>query len=155
MGKILAVACGLVACSFAQAQTNVTIYGDVDQYIGYIHSSSGKSVIGLDDGAILRSRLGFRGVEDLGNGYQAKFTLEQGFGANTGALADAPRIFDRQAWVGINTPGVNFVLVARTPSYSLSAAPLTIPSGRRSVRSSTPSVYHRATIMTSRINPRV
>ena len=109
MRKKLAVACCFAACStFAQAQSNVTIYGDVDQYIGYIHSSSGKSVIGLNDGAILRSRLGFRGVEDLGNGYQAKFTLEQGFGANTGALADAPRLFDRQAWVGINTPAGEF-----------------------------------------------
>ncbi|KAF3996370.1 porin [Glaciimonas immobilis] len=109
MKKKFAAVCGLAAfCTLAQAQSNVTIYGDVDQYIGYIHSSSGESVTGLNDGAILRSRLGFRGVEDLGSGYQAKFTLEQGFGANTGALADAPRIFDRQAWIGINTPGGEF-----------------------------------------------
>ncbi|MGS0744120.1 porin [Glaciimonas sp. GG7] len=109
MKKQLAVLCGLAACAtLAQAQTNVTIYGDLDQYIGYIHSSTGKSVTGLNDGAILRSRLGFKGVEDLGGGYQAKFNLEQGIGANTGAAADSTRIFDRQSWVGINTPGGEF-----------------------------------------------
>ncbi|PUA16596.1 porin [Glaciimonas sp. PCH181] len=111
MKKKLVACFSLAACStFAQAQSNVTIYGDVDQYIGYIHSNTGKSVTGLNDGAILRSRLGFKGVEDLGDGYQAKFTLEQGLGANTGAAADAPRLFDRQAWVGINTPGGEFRL---------------------------------------------
>jgi predicted porin len=105
MQKKLMAFCGLSICAcFAQAQTNVTVYGDIDQYIGYIHSSSGKSITGLNDGAILRSRLGFLGVEDLGGGYQTKFTLEQGLGANTGTAADSARLFDRQAWLGMNTP---------------------------------------------------
>jgi predicted porin len=89
----------------ALAQTsNVTIYGTVDQYLGYIHSSTGKSVIGTNDGAILRSRIGVRGSEDLGSGYAATFNLENGFGANTGAQGDSTRLFDRQAWVGIKAP---------------------------------------------------
>lgn len=106
MKKKLATIFVLTACSAAaQAQSNVTIYGTVDQYLGYIKSSSGQHIVGLNDGSILRSRLGFRGVEDLGSGYQAKFNLEQGLNADTGAAADASRLFDRQAWVGINTPG--------------------------------------------------
>lgn len=105
MKKHLAAMCTLAACSAAaQAQSGVTIYGSVDQYLGYIHSSSGAHIAGLNDGAILRSRLGFRGTEDLGGGYQAKFTLEQGLNADTGSQADASRLFDRQAWVGLNTP---------------------------------------------------
>lgn len=85
MKKKLAALCALTACSAGvQAQSNVTIYGDVDQYLGYIRSNSGKKAIGLNDGAILRSRLGFRGVEELGGGYQAKFNLEQGLNADTG-----------------------------------------------------------------------
>ncbi|MFJ2986889.1 porin [Collimonas sp. NPDC087041] len=105
MKRKLVVAGCLAGCSaFAQADSNVTLYGDIDQYIGYIHSSSGNSVTGLNDGAILRSRLGLRGVEDLGSGYQTKFTLEQGLNANTGAAADSSRLFDRQAWIGMNTP---------------------------------------------------
>jgi predicted porin len=105
----LATTCVLVACSAAaQAQSNVTMYGTLDQYVGYIRSDTGQHVLGLNDGAILRSRLGFRGVEELGNGLQAKFTLEQGLSADTGAAADSSRLFDRQAWVGINTPAGEF-----------------------------------------------
>jgi predicted porin len=109
--KMMALA-ALAACAGgAQAQSNgVTIYGSLDQYIGYIRSDSGKSITGLNDGAILRSRLGFRGVEDLGGGYQAKFNLEQGLNADSGSAADSSRLFDRQAWVGINTPVGEFRL---------------------------------------------
>ena len=84
----------VAATSPAQAQSSITLYGDVDEYIGYIHSSSGTSVVGVNDGAILRSRLGFKGAEDLGGGYQTTFTLEQGFGANTGVAADSTRLFE-------------------------------------------------------------
>jgi predicted porin len=109
--KILALAALAACASGAQAQTNgVTIYGSLDQYVGYIRSDSGKSITGLNDGAILRSRLGFRGVEDLGGGYQAKFNLEQGLNADSGTAADSGRLFDRQAWVGINTPVGEFRL---------------------------------------------
>ena len=107
MKKSIATLCALAACSAAHAQSNVTLYGDVDEYIGYIHSNSGKSITGLNDGTMLRSRFGFKGMEDLGNGLQAKFQLESGINADTGTLGDAPsatssgRLFDRQAWVGI------------------------------------------------------
>jgi predicted porin len=90
--------------SLAQAQSNVTIYGDFDEYLGYIHSSNGSHITGLNDGAILRSRLGLRGSEALQPGYEVKYTLEMGVNADTGAAADASRLFDRQSWVGMNTP---------------------------------------------------
>ncbi len=105
MKKQLIAMCTLAACSAAvQAQSNVTMYGTVDQYLGYIRSSSGEHITGLNDGTLLRSRLGFRGVEDLGSGYFAKFNLEQGLSADAGTQADGSRLFDRQAWVGIDTP---------------------------------------------------
>jgi len=46
----------------------------------------------------------------VGDGYQAVFTLENGFGANNGAMADTTRLFDRQAWVGIASPAGTFRL---------------------------------------------
>ncbi|WLI90768.1 porin [Massilia sp. R2A-15] len=106
MKKNIALACALAACSAsALAQsTALTIYGDIDAYIGYIRSSSGAHVTGVNDGSILRSRLGFRGAEDLGSGYTAKFNLELGLNEDTGTAADTSRIFDRQAWVGISAP---------------------------------------------------
>ena len=109
----IALACTLAACAApALAQTAapsaLTIYGDIDAYIGYIRSSSGAHVTGVNDGSILRSRLGFRGAEDLGAGYQAKFNLELGLNEDTGTGADTSRLFDRQAWVGVNTPAGEF-----------------------------------------------
>jgi predicted porin len=88
----------------AQAQSNITLYGDIDEYIGYIRSSSGAHITGLNDGAILRSRLGVRGSEALREGYELKYTLEMGINADTGAGADSGRLFDRQSWVGVATP---------------------------------------------------
>lgn len=97
----------LLACTAlgAAAQgSSVTLYGTIDQYANYMRSSSGARVKSLEDGAYLRSRLGLRGVEVLGSGLVAKFQLEGGFSADTGAQADATRFFDRQAWVGIGSP---------------------------------------------------
>lgn len=105
MKKQLCLLAGLAGCAItttSHAQT--TIYGDIDQYIGYIHSSSGKSVTGLNDGAILRSRIGVRGSEDMGDGYRVNFTLEHGLSADSGSMADSSRLFDRQAWVGVTAP---------------------------------------------------
>lgn len=91
------------------AVTNsVIIYGNFDEYLGYIHSNSGAHITGLNDGAILRSRLGVRGTEVLGGGYEVKFNLELGHNADTGTQADSSRLFDRQAWIGINSPGGEF-----------------------------------------------
>jgi predicted porin len=105
MKQQFAALLAMAACSAAaNAQSNVTVYGSVDLYVGYIKSSSGQHITGLNDGAINRSRLGFFGTETLGNGYQAKFLLEQGINADSGTLADSRRLFDRQAWVGLNTP---------------------------------------------------
>jgi predicted porin len=90
--------------SMAQAQSNVTLYGNFDEYMGYIRSSNGDHITGLNDGAILRTRLGVRGAEALSKGYEVKYTLEMGVNADTGVAADSTRLFDRQAWVGLNTP---------------------------------------------------
>lgn len=101
----LALAAAALCCAgVAQAQSSVTVYGSFDEYLNYMHSTSGASVKALEDGAMLRSRLGFRGVEDLGGGYAAKFNLEAGLYGTSGAAADGSRAWDRQAWVGMATP---------------------------------------------------
>lgn len=105
----LMAAATLAACTWAQAQSaapsSVTLYGSIDQYIQYMRSSSGVSLTSLNDGAMLRSRVGLRGSEDLGSGLNLKFTLEHGLFADSGAQADSTgRFFDRQAWVGLATP---------------------------------------------------
>jgi predicted porin len=100
--RTLACAGALAAAVAAQAQSSsVTIYGSIDQYLNYLHSSSGATIKSLEDGAWLRSRIGVRGVEDLGGGLSAKFQMEGGFSADNGTQADGSRFWDRQAWVGL------------------------------------------------------
>ena len=90
------------------------VYGDVDEYFNHMKSSSGAKINSLQDGAVLRSRLGFTGTKDFGSGYGAAFTLETGFNATNGTQADQPnatatglttsgRLFDRQAWAGLTS----------------------------------------------------
>ena len=91
------------------------VYGDIDEYVNHMKSSSGAKINALQDGAILRSRLGFTGSKDFGSGYAGNFTLETGLNATNGAQADQPnanttglttsgRLFDRQAWGGVSSP---------------------------------------------------
>jgi len=87
--KIIALAVAALASSAAFAQTNVTIYGVVDVGQAFVKSSGtadNQALVGrLDSNS---SHLGFKGVEDLGNGLKALFQYESGFSADTaGALA--------------------------------------------------------------------
>jgi predicted porin/outer membrane murein-binding lipoprotein Lpp len=100
------------------------VYGDFDEYGNHMRSSSGAKINALQDGAILRSRLGFTGAKDFGSGYGAAFTLETGFNATNGAQADQPnanttglttsgRLFDRQAWAGLTSTQYGELRVGR------------------------------------------
>ena len=100
------IACTLASLAgLAAAQSSVTLYGDIDEYADYLKSSSGNHILALEDGALLRSRWGLRGTEDLGSGYAVKFNLEGGFSADTGGLASTG-LFDHQSWGGLVVPGV-------------------------------------------------
>jgi len=92
------------------AGATFTFYGDVDVYANHMTSDSGHTINALEDGAILRSRWGFKGDKPVAPGYEMKFTLESGFNTLNGKQADTPngtysgRLFDRQAWAGLLTP---------------------------------------------------
>lgn len=66
----------------ASAQSSVTVYGKVDMGLGKTIGSKDKQV--RDAGG---SRLGFRGVEDLGGGLAAVFGFEHRFNPDTGTDA--------------------------------------------------------------------
>lgn len=86
----------------APAQSNVTVYGVLDQYLGRTTAKGGDSKTSLDSGGLMASRLGFRGTEDLGGGLKANFLIEHGFSADTGAAADTARSFNRASWLGLS-----------------------------------------------------
>ncbi|WP_194725690.1 porin [Noviherbaspirillum malthae] len=103
----------------AIAQTNVSIYGLVDAGIVHERGGATDSVTLLGSGIAAGSRLGFRGVEDLGGGLAATFVLEMGFNIDTGVSGQGA-LFGRQAWVGLQQNGVGNVMLGRqyTPLFN-------------------------------------
>ena len=73
--KIIALAVAGLASTGALAQSNVTVYGIVDAYVAN-WSGNGERVTGIQSGGLSTSRLGFKGVEDLGGGLKAVFNIE-------------------------------------------------------------------------------
>jgi predicted porin len=85
--SLLALAVLTAVSGAASAQSSVTLYGKVD--LGMVLDSgnaSGKSVR-ISSGVTGGSRIGFKGVEDLGGGMKAAFQLETGYCADSAAGA--------------------------------------------------------------------
>ena len=74
--KIIALAIAGLASTAAFAQTNVTIYGIADAYVAQTRGNGLLTSTGVGSGGLSTSRIGFKGVEDLGNGLKAIFALE-------------------------------------------------------------------------------
>jgi predicted porin len=106
-GKAVAAACAGLALGalspVARAQSSVTLYGVIDAAIDISNQGNG-TLVRQNSGAMQGSRWGFIGKEDLGGGYAAIFTLENGFNANTGTAGQGGLLFGRQAFVGFSGP---------------------------------------------------
>ncbi|WP_432240020.1 porin [Herbaspirillum robiniae] len=112
----------------AQAQSSVTIYGIVDTGVVYtskaVNTTAGNtgSKFSLNSGIIQGSRIGFKGVEDLGGGLSAVFNLETGFTNDNGGLqgSDAvtsSNLFRRKSVVGL-AGGFGTVLLGRQTDFA-------------------------------------
>jgi predicted porin len=97
------------------AQSNVVLYGIADVAIEYSNpdanatdTTPGESGVRLVSGGHSASRLGVRGVEDLGGGLKAIFAFEHGLSLDTGDTSGAftppatLQFWNRQAWVGLD-----------------------------------------------------
>lgn len=123
--KLIALAIAGLASSAAFAQTNVTIYGIVDAGVAYSFDGGNSNNGGRDSqfdvisNGLSGSRLGFKGVEDLGNGLKALFTLEYSVTMDTNAALDNAR----QQFVGL-TGGFGTAVIGRlqTTGYDFSCA---------------------------------
>ncbi|MDR6214386.1 porin [Paracidovorax wautersii] len=78
MKKSLIALAVLAASGAAMAQSSVTLFGIVDTGVAYVNNvnAAGDNNYGLSTSGNATSRLGFRGVEDLGGGLKAGFWLE-------------------------------------------------------------------------------
>src|ERR1700757_2985006 len=82
--SLLALAVLAAVSGAAFAQSSVTLYGKGDLGMTLDPGGPGKSVR-LDSGVTGGSRIGFKGVEDLGGGMKAAFQLETGYCADSAA----------------------------------------------------------------------
>lgn len=111
----LGLATAAALAGAAHAQTSVTVYGILDAGLTRETGSARGNVVKLATGVQSGSRLGFKGVEDLGGGLKANFQVESGFDLDTGALRQGGAFFGRQSWVGLSG---NFGAVALGRQYN-------------------------------------
>ena len=126
MKKSLIALAVLAASGVAFAQSSVTLYGVADAGIGKIEAggNDGSDKTEFISGSTMNngtSRLGVRGVEDLGGGLKAGFQFETGLDLDNGAQADTA-FWARQANVWLGGNWGTFKLGRQfTPSYLTTA----------------------------------
>jgi predicted porin len=98
--SLLALAVLASFAGVAAAQSSVTIYGKLDQAVGKRVGTDNKQV--MDNAG---SRLGFKGVEDLGGGMKALFGMEHRFTPENGA-AGGTNGGAAPFWGGYSTVGL-------------------------------------------------
>ncbi|MFM0349307.1 porin [Paraburkholderia sp. NPDC080076] len=115
----VALAFGAVS-GIASAQSSVTLYGLLDvgiEYKNQVPTTTGNktnsSQVQMQAGNLLGDRWGLKGVEDLGGGLKAIFTLESGFLINTGQSSQGGREFGRTSVVGLDSKTWGTVTVGR------------------------------------------
>ena len=101
MKKTLIAVAALSAMAASAMAANVTVYGVIDTGFNYqykkVGDKKGVNSFTMATGQNSGSRLGFKGVEELGNGMKVGFILENGFKSDTGADDDASLAFRREA----------------------------------------------------------
>jgi predicted porin len=127
----------LITSGSCLAQTSVELYGIVD--VG-LRAASGLaannaptpsgSSSAVSSGIDETSRWGIKGREALGGGWAALMCLEGGINADTGASAKSDRLFDRLAWLGLDTPYGNLAAGRQTNLLS-DALTAVDPLGKR------------------------
>lgn len=83
----------------ALAQSSVNIFGRID--VGYKWSNLDQPRVSQGSGQSTGSRIGWRGIEDLGDGTKAGFVLEAGFNTDTGASSANGGLGGRQAYLSL------------------------------------------------------
>lgn len=104
MKKSLIALAAVAASGAAFAQSSVTVFGIVDAAVTVYDGKD--TVSGLGNSGNSSSRLGFRGVEDLGNGLKAQFWLEGAVsnddGSGAGGGAEGPGFeFKRRSTISL------------------------------------------------------
>ena len=121
--------------SIASAQSSVTLYGRIDQAVmlqdpgskiaATTSGKAGRTLTKLQEGILGGSRLGFRGVEDLGDGFKAFFQLEAGVAPDSGSAGGTTTLnsstssfFNRGAYAGLRHATYGEIRLGRQESLT-------------------------------------
>ncbi|CAB3799963.1 porin [Pararobbsia alpina] len=106
----------------AHAQSSMTLYGVLDAGVSYVNNvatpTGHSSAVKYGDGVAQGNRWGMKGVEDLGGGLRAIFTLESGFNTGDGKAGQGGALFGRQTLVGFSKEGIGSLTFGRQYSFS-------------------------------------
>jgi len=150
--SLLAIAAAGAFAGAAQAQSSVTVYGIVDVGFTKIEGVTGANTSGatanggrtvvsaFNSGNLATSRLGFRGVEDLGGGTRASFVAEIGLSPTSNGFSGSSNMFssplgsayphnsnavdNRQTFLGLAQKGIGEARIGRqyTPVHEAMCA---------------------------------
>lgn len=111
MRRSCTLAALFMASGHCLAQSGIDLYGIVDvgmRASNALGANSAPTLPGrtnaVSSGVDQTSRWGLKGKEALGGSWSALVRLEGGINADTGASAKSDRLFDRLAWVGLESP---------------------------------------------------
>jgi predicted porin len=163
--RLLAVLAGgcLGFAGTAAAETEVTLYGEIDTGLKYTSSVSGDeprdkpprghSRLAATSNSVGGSFFGLHGTEDLGGGLKAEFTIERGIDVTNGTGSDGQPMF-----VGLSHPQAGTLTLGRQfDSTSDYLAPLTLTGSEGAPTSrtrSTTTMPTRRISSTRRLNGR-
>ena len=102
MKKTLIAAAVMAASGVAFAASNVTLYGVIEEGVVVSKAKHADTMVDLKAGFDSGNRWGIKGVEDLGNGYNVGFILEQGFTADNGGEGVEGKAFNRESILYVN-----------------------------------------------------
>ena len=92
----------LAACGIAHAQSNVRLFGTLDVQARYVKADGQSRHLTEATDGLNSSQLGFSGVEDLGGGLKAGFTLLSGINPDIGTANG--KFWNRRSTVSLFGP---------------------------------------------------
>jgi predicted porin len=119
MKKLLIATAAMAVVAGAQAQSSVTVYGIMDVNYNSTDTKTVGAATAQGESALATSRLGFKGVEDLGGGLKAEFQLESKLTPSSSAAAN--QTFGREQWVGLSSATLGSVRMGITDVTSAQA----------------------------------
>lgn len=103
MKKTAIAASMALACTIAQAQSDVSFYGVMDMGLSVDHGGIAGPSTRVTSGMATQSRWGFRGTEQISDDLAAFFVLEGGIHGDTGGSTQGNTLFGRNTAVGLRS----------------------------------------------------